>query len=410
MSFVATVSADTIRLEGGRTIRGQILEDKSTGDSLVVKLQVGNGEVTISRGQIQEIIRENGPLQEYEAIKEKYQDTPGDQFALAMWCEAHKLAKQRRVHLQRVIELDPEHVEAHEKLGYLRRDGKWMTANELKEAKGLVKFGGRYVTPQEKEILELKKRQDEEEREWHARVRMWKGWLTGNDPSKARLGEERLQAIEDPHAIEALVGHLGKDSDESIRILMCGILGNISGDVATAELIKRSIIDVSANVRWAAIDALAARADPQALRSLLGVLKSEHNTVIRRAAEALGALGDASAVPALIDVLVTKHKQVVVRQGGASFIGGQTPAVVDFEPVVAPGVVAFNPIIGYQMQGIGLSAPSQEIVTVQVENDEVRQALNQLTEEDFGFNQAAWRGWMANQRRKEEQKNRRQGP
>jgi hypothetical protein len=403
----ARLSADTIKLDGGRTIRGQILDEKSTNDSLVVKLQVGNGEVTVSRSQIQEIIRENDPLGEYEAAKEKYQDTAQDQYTLAMWCEAHKLPKQRRLHLQRVIEIDPEHVLAHEKLGYVRRDGKWLTPTELKEAKGLVKFGTRYVTPQEKEILEQKKRQDDEEREWHARVKMWKGWMTGNDPAKARAGEERLRSIDDPQAIEAIVGHLGKEKDESMRILMCNLLGNIPGDQATMELLKRCIMDVSHNVRWAAIDALAAREDAQATKSLTGVLKSEHNAVIRRAAEALGALGDATAVPALIDVLVTKHKQVVTRQGGASFIGSQTPTIIDYEPVVAPGVVAFRPVIGYQAQGIGISAPSQEVVTVQVENDEVRQALVELTKEDFGYNQAAWRAWLANQRKKEELKNRR---
>jgi HEAT repeats len=403
----ARLSADTIRLDGGRTIRGQILDEKSTSDSLVVKLQVGNGEVTVARSQIQEVIRENDPVDEYAATKEKYQDTAEDQYALAMWCEAHKLPKQKRLHLLRVIELDPEHVQAHEKLGYVKRDGKWLTPTELKEAKGLVKFGGRYVTPQEKEILEQKKRQDDEEKEWHARVKMWKGWMTGNDPTKARLGEERLRSIDDPQAIEALVGHLGKDNAESIRILMCSILGNIAGDQATMELLKRCIIDVSPSVRWAAVDALAEREDPQATRSLASLLKSEHNTLIRRAADALGALGDASAVPPLIDALVTKHKQVITRQGGTSFIGTQSPTVIDYEPVVAPGVVAFRPVIGYQAQGVGISAPSQEVVTVQVENDEVRHALVQLTKEDFGYNQTAWRAWLANQRKKDELKNRR---
>jgi hypothetical protein len=31
----------------------------------------------------------------------------------------------------------------------------------------------------------------------------------------------------------------------------------------------------------------------------------------------------------------------------------------------------------------------------------------ELTKEDFGYNQAAWRAWLANQRKKEELKNRR---
>lgn len=406
-AYAEVASADTIKLTSGSTIRGQILEEKSSGDTIVIKLQAGNAEVTIGRSQIQEVIREKDPIQEYEAVKGQFQDTAEDQFTLAMWCEAHKLAKQRKLHLERVVELDPDHERAREKLGYIRRDGKWLTSSEWNEARGLVRFNGRYVTPQQKEILEQKKRQDDEEKEWHQRVKLWKGWMTGNDPSRARTGEDRLRSIEDPSAIEAIVGHLGKDNAEAIRVLMCEILKNVPGDQAAMELFKRSIIDVSPNVRWAAIDALVEREDEKAVRWYMGQLKTDNNTVIRRAAEALGALGDASAVPALIDAVVTKHKQLVVHQGSTSFMGTQTPSVVDFEAVVAPGAVAFRPVIGYQAQGFGISAPSQEIVTVPVENEEVRQALVQLTDEDFGFNQAAWRSWLTAQRRKEELKNRR---
>ena len=52
------LSADTIKLEGGRTIRGRVLDEKSTKDKLVVKLPAGNAEVTIDRSQIQEVIVE----------------------------------------------------------------------------------------------------------------------------------------------------------------------------------------------------------------------------------------------------------------------------------------------------------------------------------------------------------------
>ena len=401
------LSADTIKLEGGRTIRGQILDEKSTKDKLVIKLQVGNAEVTIDRNQIQEVIIEKSSAEQYTEIKDQYEQTAEDQFKLALWCEEHKLPKQRKLHLDKTIELDPDHTKAREKLGYVKRDGKWLTANELKEAKGLVRYNGRYVTPQEKEILEQKKRQDDEEKEWHAKVKMWKTWMTGNDQSKAHMGEERLRSIDDPNALEAVVGHLGKEKDESLRVLMCEILGNIPGEPATIELVKRCIIDVSVNVRFAATDKLADREDPQAVRTLIGVLKSDHNVVVCRAAEALGTIGDASAVPALIDALVTKHKQVVTRQGGGSFGGTGTPAIIDYEPVVAPGVVAFRPVVGYQAQGFGISAPSQEVVTVPVENPEVRQALAEITEQDYGYNQAAWRAWFTNQKKREAVKKRR---
>jgi hypothetical protein len=407
LAVAQKLPADTIKLEGGRTIRGKVLDEKSTKDKLVIKLQAGNAEVTIDRNEIQEIIVEKNPKEQYDEVKDRYKDTADDQFNLAIWCEEHKLPKQRKAHLEKTIELDPDHAQAREKLGYTKYDGKWLTANEIKEAKGLVRFNGRYVSPQEKEILEQKKRQNDEEKEWHAKVKMWKTWMTGNDQSKVRMGEERLRSIDDPNALEAVVGHLGKEKDEALRVLMCEILGSIPGEPATIELVKRCIIDVSVNVRYAATDKLADREDNQAVRTLIGVLKSEHNVVICRAAEALGTIGDASAVPALIDALVTKHKQVVTRQAGGSFVGNGTPAIIDYEPVVAPGVVAFRPVIGYQAQGFGISAPSQEVVTVPVENPEVRDALAEITGEDFGYSQAAWRAWLTNQKKREEVKKRR---
>ena len=52
------------------------------------------------------------------------------QWKLAEWCHEHGLPDQRKTHLQRVIELDPDHVEARRLLGYSKIDGKWMTQEE----------------------------------------------------------------------------------------------------------------------------------------------------------------------------------------------------------------------------------------------------------------------------------------
>jgi hypothetical protein len=404
------LSADTIKLESGGTVRGQILDEKSTKDYVLIKLLSG-GELKIERKKIESIVREKSAVEEYNEINADYGETAEDQFKLAIWCEEHKLWRQRHEHLRKTIELDPDHAQAREKLGYIKRDGKWLTRNEQQEAKGLVRFEGRYVTPQEKQILEQKKREDGLVREWHQRVRMWKSQLTGNDPAKSRQAQDNLLGIEDPQALDALVGQFGKEPDESLRILMCEILGNLPGEEATLELVKRSIVDSSSEVRWAATEALVQREDPAAVRSLLRALQSEHNAVVRRAAEALGAIGDPTAVPALITALVTKHKQVVTRPGAPSMsLGGNTtPVVVDYEAIVGPGVVTYRPILGTQSSGFGVGGGvQQEVVIVPLENPEVLEALKSITKEDYGYSQTAWRQWFAGQKRKEEVKNRRQ--
>ena len=81
-------------------------------------------------------------------------DTAAAQWELAQWCREHKLSAEREVHLRRVIELDPDHVEARRALGYSKIDGQWTTQEEAMTKRGYVRYKGQWKTPQEVEIAE----------------------------------------------------------------------------------------------------------------------------------------------------------------------------------------------------------------------------------------------------------------
>ena len=72
---------------------------------------------------------------------------------MAEWCRQHKLQDEYQRHLERILELDPNHADARTALGFRQKDGKWMNRDDVMAARGLVMYEGRYVTPQQVELM-----------------------------------------------------------------------------------------------------------------------------------------------------------------------------------------------------------------------------------------------------------------
>jgi hypothetical protein len=68
--------------------------------------------------------------------------------------------------LERVIALDPENEAARRELGYRLREGKWLSEEEFHAAEGNVKFRGKWIGREERDVLvkELALKLDERER------------------------------------------------------------------------------------------------------------------------------------------------------------------------------------------------------------------------------------------------------
>ena len=111
---------------GGR-VAGELLNPTKSPRKQYV-IQVADGaKVTLDAAQVRKVLRPRADEAEYERIAPTYADTAAAQWELAQWCREHKLTAQREMHLRRVIELDPNHVEARRALGYSQVDGQWVT-------------------------------------------------------------------------------------------------------------------------------------------------------------------------------------------------------------------------------------------------------------------------------------------
>ena len=156
-------------------------------------------------------------------------------------------------HLRRVIELDPQHVEARRALGYAQIDGQWTTPDELMLQRGYKKYKGQWKLPQEIEVLENKRKQVAAEQKWCQDVKRWRGWLGSDRDQQAR---DNIRGITDPVAVKALTIGLRDETDANARVLFIEDLAKIDVSEAAMALAIASISDDLDEVRLTCLDHL----------------------------------------------------------------------------------------------------------------------------------------------------------
>ena len=129
-------------LHDGGQIRGELVNrDESPRKSYVIKTASG-GRVTLEAEQVKSVHRQNAAEMQYDRIRSSYPDTLDGQWKLAEWCRENRLPTQRKVHLERIIELDPDHVKARHALGYANVQGRWARQETLMTENGYVQLQG----------------------------------------------------------------------------------------------------------------------------------------------------------------------------------------------------------------------------------------------------------------------------
>ncbi len=365
--------------QGGQVVGECLNPDELPRTKFVIQTPAG-GRITLGRSQVKRVVHAKVDELEYERIRPAYADTVEDQWALAEWCREHHLSPRRQTHLQRVLELDADHTRARHALGYNRQDGKWILPDEVMRQRGYVRWAGAWRLPQAIALSQRRQQTTKARGEWVQKVRIWHRWLDGEKDPQAR---GNLLAIKDPHAVKALATGL-KDRRTHVRMLYIEALARIGTPEAAEVLRARSLEDPVEEVRLTCLDYLKTRPSAAVTAYYLGALGSKENAIVNRAAVALSQLKEPSAVGPLIGVLITTHKQKIT-QGSP---GGLSPTF-GVGPGGAPGP-----------SGLGVGG-STKIITYHLRNQPVLDALVSLTGANFGFQQQAWKDWLASQSRVE---------
>ncbi len=374
--------ADVFVLQSGGSIHGELVNrDESPRKTYVIKTAAG-GKVTLDAAEVQKVEHQTPAEMKYDQIRSTYADTAEEQFKLAQWCRENRLAKQRKVHLERVIELDPDHADARHGLGYSHIQGRWTTQEKLMAENGYLRYSGKWMLPQEIELKEQDRKAKLAQSDWATKLKRWHGWLNSD---KADQAIANIEAIDDPYAAPPLARYLNdpkQDHPRQTRLLYVEALGRIHSGAAMEALVEASLYDTDDEIRLSSLEQVVAHQYKPAVSTYVKALKHKDNPVVNRAAIGLGQLKDPSAIGPLIDSLVTVHT-FTIQKGQP----GQTQAAFGKGPGVGGG-------------GFTFGGSSTETVRQPYENRDVLQALIALSGgTSFQFDRDAWKHWLASQKK-----------
>lgn len=382
-AWCSTAFGERFILESGGQIVGEILNpEQSPRETYLIKTDSG-AQITLDKSQVKKIEYQRPDEVEYDKIRSRYPDTVEGQWALAEWCRENRLSVQRETHLKRILELNPDHEQARRTLGYSQIDGQWMTQEEWMTKQGYRRYKGRWMLPQEIELVERDRKNELAEKEWAKKVNTWRDWL-GTD--KAQLARENLLAIDDPQAIKALASALQDDPRDRARLYYVEALAHIGTPEAMDVLAARTLEDPVEEVCLSCLDRLKEKKNPRAVNYFIGKLKSKDNAMVNRAAVALKHMGDPAAIGPLVDALVTVHKFKVVSGSGGGGGGGGDQYSATF---------GNNGVSGFGFGG------GPKVISKSLNNRAVLEALVELSGGvNYGFNVQTWKAWYLQQKKR----------
>ncbi len=376
--MAAPLRADIFVLHTGGEIRGQWVNRQTDPPPHYVIRPFAGGEITLPASAVIRVVSQTPEEVAYERFRLQHADTVEGHWAIAAWCQQQRLHDQRKDHLQRILELDSDHAEARRILGYQPVGNRWLTQDQIMTERGMVKYKGRWITPQRLRLIEEEEQQKRAESEWYRRVRQWTSWLDSS--SKAVRAKEYLLAIRDKAAAPALIKSFQAAKGYEHKEVLAEALIHVGSGDAVEVVVRHSIEDEDEEFRYFCLDLLEQSKPASAVDFYIQLLKkSDDNRHINRAAIGIQRMGDAKAVGPLIDALVTKHK-FKLGPGGP----GQTTTTFSRS--------------GNGNQGTSFGTSTPKVVQRWLRNPEVLAALIALTDKDFAYDVKAWRDWYQHQR------------
>lgn len=372
----SVASADILHLKSGGKIEGDLLNpDQEPREFYEIKTK--QGQLTLAASVVQEFVAQSEAQKQYKAFLPRMPDTIDGKWQMAQWCKENGLDDKWEFHLEEILAIEPDHIEARKALGYVQHRGKWIIREQWMRQQGFVYHRGSWRLAQEVKMLEAQDEADSQVVQWRKQLRMWRLWIRrGGD--RAEEAVKHIRGIEDPTATEPLLELLESESDNRIRIAVITALSKIPSPQVTMALAELAFEGKDVRIRDQAAIALERRDNDVAVGFLIRKLKSTDNREINQAAAVLTRLKHPAAIGPLIDALVTTHK--FVEQPGSN--PGQMNAAFGSG---SPG-------------GFGFGTPQAKTVIQDLNNEQVLAALKATIDEevDFRFNKESWRLWHSN--------------
>ncbi len=376
-------AADVFVLRQGGRLRGTWMNRQEPAPNQYLIRTEEGGLLKLDAAEVRLALPQDPRLAEYERRLERCADRVDGHWQLSEWCREQDLKEQRETHLQRILELDPDHARARHALGYSQIGGQWVTREGIQRRRGYQRYAGRWRLSQEIELLEATQAAEQAEKRWLTQMVRWREMLSTGAASEAYQG---FAGLRDPHAVRGLAELLKQESYRQVKLLYIDALAQIGTSPAISALVDATLQDPDEEVFHACLDKVIRLRPPHVEKRYVEALKDENNVRLNRAAYALGRLEDKSVLSPLINALVTTHYIVLPKPSDAY--------TATFAKTDGGG-----PAGGSPLGGTGFSAGGEaQVIPRTVKNEEVLTALIRLSGgANFGFDQRAWRYWLDNQ-------------
>jgi hypothetical protein len=226
---------DVLIKNDGTRLEGRVVE---AGDD-VVKIEVTrggmSGVVTVSRGDIREIVKGGGAAAEFPGRLSAAKGKLLPLLDLAKWCKAGNLPAQRDLVHCHVLEIEPGNETARLALGYARTDSGWYTRDRVAGAQrkgNEIEYDGRTFTVDEFKAMLKRKGYAEIGGRWNSR-RPWslRAANLHRDAAKLALSVDNASVTERIRLdTERTVDMITKAVKETIKKVPLGMMVAPLGD------------------------------------------------------------------------------------------------------------------------------------------------------------------------------------
>ncbi|MEQ8787066.1 MAG: polymorphic toxin-type HINT domain-containing protein [Pirellulaceae bacterium] len=240
------VRAETAKELVEEALHREIYGDRGERDALLrraARLEPGNAAAMWHRGYVQTAdgwtpaiapLADAPQLAQYAQMREQAEDNVGGQLQLANWCRDQGLRDQQRAHLLRVVQHDPQHVEAHQRLGFRPVGGDWVAREEIEAA------------------AEQRRTQAASLERWKEQCEQWAEFLTHPSGRRRNLAARQLSELDDRDAVYPIERVLGTKSETTAQAAI-EVLARFQGQESTSALIRLAVLSPWSSVRRAAV-------------------------------------------------------------------------------------------------------------------------------------------------------------
>lgn len=395
----SVLRADEVHLTNGRVVKGKVL---SEGSQVVVELPTG-GTVSLPGSQVARIEKGSSPREELarreaELAKAGTAESAGvaeanAYYRLATWCEDERLHDDAKRLLWTTLELDPNHKQAREKLGFRKMGALWLTEDDYQRALGKVRFGKEWVTKARFQELQQKAEVAAEV----AGARQL--FRTASGRGDVEVRETALESFR--RLPERLRGWTLLRGTESLRWrerqFATRELGALADDRHHNVLAHLAVTDSKRSVRDEALKSLQGWKKEDTVLSFIPYLSSGDDRQRINAARAVNVFPDRRAVGPLVHQI----RKIWANFGRAHIVAvTQRAYVKDYELVSGgTGLVVqevADPVIDTVQTGVVLDIDVQRTEAISY-----AAALQKITGKKFGTNFDKWSQWWEKEKGKQ---------